>query len=73
MHIEIMPKLLTGKLVKITEINAVIELKGRMGMLHLPLRSIITDKKMELEDEVELYLSYARVKNKEDNGEILCN
>lgn len=65
MDIELTPKLLTGRLVKITDINAVIELKGRMGMLHLPLRSILADKKMELEDEIEVYLSYAKVINKE--------
>lgn len=56
-----MPRLLTGRLIKITDINAVIELKGRMGMLHLPLRSIITDKRLETGDAVEIYLSYAKV------------
>lgn len=61
MNYELIPRLLTGRLVKVTDINAVIELKGRMGMLHLPLRSIITDKKMEEGDEVEVYVSYARV------------
>ncbi|MDL2268251.1 hypothetical protein LJC46_09780 [Desulfovibrio sp. OttesenSCG-928-G15] len=62
MDYELMPRLLVGRLVKVTDINAVIELKGRMGMLHLPLRSIITDKHMAEGDEVEVYISYARVK-----------
>ncbi len=62
MECELMPRLLTGKLVRVTDINAVIELKGRMGMLHLPLRSLITHKLMEVGDEVEVYLSYAKVK-----------
>ena len=64
MDIELTPKLLPGRLVKITDINAVVELKGRMGMLHLPLRSIIADTKLEIGDEVEVYLSYAKVINK---------
>lgn len=63
MDIELNPKLLTGRLVKITDINAVIELKGRMGMIHLPLRSFIADRKMKVGDEVEIYISYAKVNN----------
>lgn len=62
MEYELTPRLLTGRLVRVTDINAVIELKGRMGMLHLPLRSFITPKPMEVGDEVEVYLSYAGVK-----------
>jgi hypothetical protein len=61
MDIELMPRLLNGRLVKVTDMNAVIELKGRMGMLHLPLRSIITNKKLETGDAVEIYLSYAKI------------
>jgi hypothetical protein len=60
-YMELTPKLLTGRLVKVTDINATIELKGRMGVLNLPLRSIITDKKLEAGDQVEVYLSYAQV------------
>lgn len=63
--IELIPKLLPGELIQVTDINATIELKGRMGVIHLPLRSIITDKKLEIGDEVEIYVSYARVMNKE--------
>lgn len=61
MNIQIEPKLLTGKIVEITEMSAKIELKGKMGILHLPLRSVFTDKKLEIDDEVEIYLSYAKV------------
>jgi hypothetical protein len=60
-HVELMPRLLTGRLTQVTDINATIELKGRMGVLHLPLRSIITNKKLEIGDQVEVYLSYAQV------------
>ncbi len=66
MDVELIPKLLPGELVQVTEINATIELKGRMGILHLPLRSFITDKKMEVGDAVEVYVSYARVISKTD-------
>ena len=61
MNIQIEPKLLTGKIVEITEMSAKIELKGKMGILHLPLRSVFTDKKLEIDDEVEIYLIYAKV------------
>ncbi|MDR2893161.1 MAG: hypothetical protein LBV80_08785 [Deltaproteobacteria bacterium] len=61
MDIELTPKLLPGRLVNVTDISAIIELKGRMGMITLPLRSLIADKKLEVGDEVEVYLSYARV------------
>ena len=61
MKCELQPLLLTGKLVRVTDVNVVIELKGRMGMLHLPLRSVITDKRPEVGDEAEVYLSYAQI------------
>ena len=57
-----MPRLLPGRLGKGTDINAVIELTGRMGMLHLPLRSIITDQPPEVGDAGEIYLIYAHIR-----------
>ncbi|EJO5347508.1 hypothetical protein NRP93_001595 [Clostridium botulinum] len=61
MNVEIEPKLVTGKIVQITEMSAKIELKGKMGIIHLPLRSVFTDKKLEIDDQVEIYVSYAKV------------
>lgn len=61
MEVKIEPKLVTGKIVQITEMSAKIELKGKMGIIHLPLRSVFTDKKLEIDDPVEVYISYARV------------
>ncbi|AVQ39979.1 hypothetical protein C7M56_15340 [Clostridium botulinum] len=61
MNVEIKPKLVTGKIVQITEMSAKIELKGKMGIIHLPLRSVFTDKKLEIDDQVEIYVSYAKV------------
>jgi hypothetical protein len=60
-EIELTPKLLTGKIVGISDMNVKIELKGKMGMVSLPLRSVINDKPLELDNIVELYISYARV------------
>lgn len=70
MEYELMPCLLTGRLVRVTDVNAVIELKGRMGMLHLPLRSFLTSRRMEVGDDVEVYLSYAQVKPAENPPEL---
>ena len=61
MEVNIEPKLLIGKIVEITEMSAKIELKGKMGILHLPLRSVFTNKNLEIDDEVEVYVSYGRV------------
>ena len=61
MNVKIEPKLVTGKIVQISEMAAKIELKGKMGIVHLPLRSVFTDKKLEIDDPIELYISYARV------------
>lgn len=61
MNVTIEPKLLPGKIVEITEMAAKIELKGKMGILNLPLRSIFTDKPLALDDQVEIYISYAKV------------
>lgn len=61
MDVNIEPKLLIGRIVEITEMSAKIELKGKMGILHLPLRSVFTNKNLEIDDEVEVYVSYARV------------
>lgn len=61
MQISIEPKLLQGKIVEISEMSAKIELKGKMGLLHLPLRSVFSEKKLEINDSVEIYISYANV------------
>ena len=61
MDIELAPKLLTGKIADLTEMSVTIELKGKMGMLHLPLRSVFAEKQIARNDPVEIYISYARV------------
>jgi hypothetical protein len=61
MYVELSPKLLPGRIVQVTEMSVKIELKGRMGVLHLPLRSVITDQPMAEDDPVEIYISCAKV------------
>lgn len=41
MEVEITPKLVAGRIVQITEMSAKIELKGKMGIVNLPLRSVL--------------------------------
>ncbi|SFH83328.1 hypothetical protein SAMN05192551_103206 [Tindallia magadiensis] len=61
MKAQIEPKRLTGKIVEVTDMSGKIELKGKMGILNLPLRSIFTDKPLEEDQEVEIWISYANV------------
>jgi hypothetical protein len=58
--VELSPKLLKGRLTKVTDAGATIELDGRMGVLHLPLRCVLTSRKPAIGDKVEIYLRYAR-------------
>lgn len=64
MEYELNPRLLKGKLTEVTEVGVKIAINGRLGVLSLPLRFIITDKKLEVNDEVEFYLSYVHVNQK---------
>ncbi|WP_024622424.1 CBO2463/CBO2479 domain-containing protein [Metaclostridioides mangenotii] len=61
MDIQIKPKLLPGRIIDVTDIGVKIELNGRMGIIILPLRSVFTEKKLTVGDEIEIYLSYAKV------------
>ena len=58
-EIALTPKLLQGKLTKVTDAGVSIELKGRMGVWHVPARCVVTSSRLEVGDTVELYLSYA--------------
>ena len=49
MEYELVPKLLPGKLIEVTEIGVKIELKGRMGIIIVPLRCVITDKPLAVD------------------------
>ena len=61
MNFEIQPILTRGKIVDISEIGVKIDIKGRMGAINVPLRSVITSEKLVLGQEVEFYFSYLQV------------
>lgn len=61
MNIELQPLLLRGVIKEITEVGVRIGITGRMGVLSLPLRCVITDTPLELGQECEFYLSYVNV------------
>ncbi|ADL08418.1 CBO2463/CBO2479 domain-containing protein [Thermosediminibacter oceani] len=52
-----------GRIIEVTERDVKIEFYGRMGMLRIPLRMLICDKRPEVGDEVELMMSYVKLKN----------
>lgn len=62
MEMELMPRLVNGKLVEVTEVGVKIEINGRLGMLSVPLRMVFTEKPLNIGDEVEFYVSYVNVK-----------
>ncbi len=61
MEAELIPRLVKGKIIEVTDVGVKIALNGRLGVLSLPLRLVITDKQLRVDDEVEIYVSYARV------------
>ncbi|MFW5489820.1 MAG: CBO2463/CBO2479 domain-containing protein [Desulfovibrio sp.] len=75
MEVMLTPKLLPGKVVQVTEMSVVIELKGRMGVLHLPLRSVFTEYPLAENDPVEIYISCAQTLPKQAHHEekAICN
>jgi len=64
MEYDLNPRLLRGKLVEVTDVGVKVAINGRLGMLSVPLRFVITDKKLQIDDEVEFYLSYVHVMQK---------
>ncbi|MFT8357284.1 MAG: CBO2463/CBO2479 domain-containing protein [Bifidobacterium aquikefiri] len=61
MQVELQPLLLHGTIKEITEVGVRVGIDGRMGVLSLPLRCILTDKNLELGQKCEFYLSYVNV------------
>jgi len=55
------PKLLPGAVTAVTDGGVTIALKGRMGTVNLPLRSVFTDKPIAVGDRAELFVSCARI------------
>lgn len=61
MKVDLKPVLLKGEIIGVSDRGVKIELLGRMGVVILPRRSVITNKDLEEGDQVELYLSYAQI------------
>ena len=61
MNIELNPRLITGKILEVTEVGVKIAFTGRLGVLSVPLRMVFADKPLAVDDEVELYISYVKV------------
>ncbi|KAB8299707.1 MULTISPECIES: CBO2463/CBO2479 domain-containing protein [Bifidobacterium] len=61
MQVELQPVKIKGVIKEITEVGVRIGVKGRMGVLSLPLRMIYSDKPLQLGQECEFYLSYVNV------------
>ncbi|RYL88497.1 hypothetical protein EWI07_13605 [Sporolactobacillus sp. THM7-4] len=61
MEYELTPKLLPGKILEVTDLGVKVTLKGRMGIIQVPLRSVITDKALQVGQEIRVYLSYIEV------------
>ena len=61
MQVTLEPLLLHGVIREVTEVGARIAVNGRMGVLSLPLRSIYTDKPLQVGQRCEFYLSYVNV------------
>lgn len=61
MEYDLVPKLLPGKIIEVTEIGVKVELKGRMGIIIVPLRCVITDKPLAVGQEIRVSISYIQV------------
>lgn len=61
MQAELNPVLLKGRIIEASERDVKIELQGRMGIIILPKRSVITDKPLQNGDEAKISISYAQV------------
>ena len=61
MDYELVPKLLKGEIIEVTGGGVKVAIKGRMGVLSVPLRCVITDKPLAVGESIEGYLSYVKV------------
>lgn len=54
-------KLLTGTIIAVNDTAVKAELKGRMGIVTMPLRCVVTDKPLAVGQQVRLYISDMKV------------
>lgn len=61
MKLDLQPNLVRGRITEVSDVGVKIDFNGRMGALSIPRRSVITDKAIEINDEIEIYISYAQI------------
>lgn len=61
MNINVAPQLTKAKIVEINDTAVKVSIKGRLGVITVPLRWVFTDKKLEEGQDVEFYFSYMNV------------
>lgn len=62
MQIELVPQLTKAKIIEINDTAIKVSIQGRLGIITVPLRWVITDKELQLGQEVEFYFSYMNVR-----------
>jgi hypothetical protein len=61
LNIELAPVLSKGVIKEVNDTAVVVYVKGRLGVITVPLRWVFTDKPLEPDQEVEFYFSYMQV------------
>ena len=61
MDYELTPKLLPGTVLEVSERDVKVTLKGRMGIIQVPLRCVISDHALQVGQTIKVYLSYIQV------------
>lgn len=59
------PILMNGRITETNDTAVKVDLEGRLGVITVPRRWVITDKKLEPGQKVEFYFSYMQVLEKE--------
>ncbi|WMJ88188.1 CBO2463/CBO2479 domain-containing protein [Anaerocolumna sp. MB42-C2] len=58
--IDLIPQLTKAKITELNETAVKVSIKGRLGVITVPLRWIITEKALAVGQEVEFYFSYMK-------------
>lgn len=61
MNIELNPQITRAKIVEVNDTAIKVSIQGRLGVITVPLRWVFTEKKLEIDQEVEFYFSYMNV------------
>ncbi len=62
MQAKLVPQLTRAKITEINDTAVKVSIRGRLGVITVPLRWILTDKTLEAGQEVEFYFSYMNVR-----------